>query len=253
MTTTGRFADIVWDEEGMPRSTCFDDKYFCRSSGYDESVYVCCQANALRERFLALNAAERGVFTILETGFGTGLDFCCVWQLWHETAPSSWRLHFISVELYPLAVENLSRALAFWPVLAPQAGALSAKYAPAPGQTKSFLFDGDRVTLTIIFRHVQEALPLARTCGLAPEGVDVVLLDGFAPSKNPEMWSDHVFDGVAALSRKGTTLTTFTVAGFVRRGLTDRGFVIRKIPGLGGKKHVLAAFFEPPACPKSPA
>lgn len=251
MSLADSFADIVWDEEGMPQSIAFGDKYFCRSSGYDESVYVCCQANALRERFLALNSAEAGTFTILETGFGTGLDFCCVWQLWRETAPRSWRLHFISVELYPLAVEHLSRALAFWPVLAPQAAALAAQYAPLPGQTKSFLFDEDRVTLTVVFRHVQEALGLVKTAGLAPEGVDVVLLDGFAPSKNPEMWSDHVFEGVAALSRKGTTLTTFTVAGFVRRGLTDRGFVIRKIPGLGGKKHVLSAFFDPNSFLKS--
>ena len=57
------------------------------------------------------------------------------------------------------------------------------------------------------------------------------------------MWSQVVFQGVAALSKPGTTLSTFTVAGIVRRGLQAQGFVVKKVPGHGKKTQILTAVF----------
>lgn len=236
-------AEVVWDGEGQPQSVLFGDKYFCRNNGYSESLYVCCQGNSLKERFSALDSSSAGVFTIIETGFGTGLDFCCVWQLWRECAPRSWQLHFISIELYPLTCEYLVRALDFWPDLSPLKGALAKEYRVFPGGVGEYLFDDKRVKLTLVFQDAAKALRRIKQDGLAGAGADVLFFDGFAPSKNPEMWSESVFDGAADLSFPGTTFSTFTVAGFVRRALSSRGFKVQKIPGFGGKKHVLTGFF----------
>ncbi|MBF0386737.1 MAG: tRNA (5-methylaminomethyl-2-thiouridine)(34)-methyltransferase MnmD [Candidatus Omnitrophica bacterium] len=241
---------MIWDEHGLPRSTAFDDQYFCKELGYEEALYVVCQGNDLRGRFSRLDPAVKGEFTFIETGFGTGLDFCCVWQLWAECAPPSWALHFISVELYPLAVEELVRALSLWPVLARQSRELAAQYRPpvsrgqGAGGIGNYLFADTRTRLTIVFDQVVPALAAIREKNLAPQGADAWSLDGFAPSRNPEMWSDAVFAGMAALSRTGTTLATFTVAGFVRRGLTARGFTVQRILGHGKKKNVLTGCFR---------
>ena len=98
--------------------------------------------------------------------------------------------------------------------------------------------------LTILFDHVVPALAVILRTGLAPNGADAWFMDGFAPSKNPEMWSNDVFMGMSALSREGTTLSTFTVAGFVRRGLEASGFEVQRIPGHGEKKNVLTGRFR---------
>ncbi|MEI6437788.1 MAG: tRNA (5-methylaminomethyl-2-thiouridine)(34)-methyltransferase MnmD [Candidatus Omnitrophota bacterium] len=253
---TGPFADtdrgprtpspgsFFWDAAGRPRSAAFDDQYFCKEFGYEEAQYVVCRGNKLRERFLALDPAAKGVFTFIETGFGTGLDFCCVWQLWDECAPSSWSLHFISVELYPLSSSEIARALSLWPCLSPHKEALAATYQPVPGAVGDLSLVPQRVRLTIIFDDVISALALIRDAALAPKGADAWSLDGFAPSKNPQMWTDGVFAGMAALSRPGTTLATFTVAGFVRRGLAAHGFEVERILGHGKKKNVLTGYYR---------
>ena len=237
-------ASVTWDEGGMPHSVMFDDKYFCKDCGYEEALYVACEGNYLRSRFTALDPSLKGVFTIIETGFGTGLDFCCAWQLWAQCAPASWLLHFISVELYPLSSLEISRALNLWPCLSPYKEELAAKYEPQPGGIADINFDSAGVRLTIVFDHVNNALDIIRREEIAVNGADAWFLDGFAPSKNPEMWSDKVFAAMALLSRAGTTLSTFTVAGFVRRGLSANGFSVSRILGHGKKKNVLTGFYS---------
>jgi tRNA 5-methylaminomethyl-2-thiouridine biosynthesis bifunctional protein len=234
---------VRWDERSTPYSVRFDDKYFCRDNGYEEGIYVCCGGNALRERFSSLDPAVRGTFTIMETGFGTGLDFCCAWELWDACAPALWTLRFISVELYPLPADQMDRALGIWPALEIYRKALLAQYRPEPGSMGDWSFGDGRVHLTVVFDDAATALRRIKEKGLAPQGADAWFLDGFAPSKNPDMWSPDVFAGMAALSKPGTSVSTFTVAGAVRRGLMEHGFTVRKAPGHGKKTSILTGSF----------
>jgi tRNA U34 5-methylaminomethyl-2-thiouridine-forming methyltransferase MnmC len=119
-------AQLDWDDQGLPRSRVFDDVYFSDLSGLDETRYVFLEQNALRERFAALPAGGRLV--IGETGFGTGLNFLCAWQLFEQQAAAGARLHFVSVEKYPLSAADLQRALRLWPELKPFADQLLAQY-----------------------------------------------------------------------------------------------------------------------------
>jgi tRNA 5-methylaminomethyl-2-thiouridine biosynthesis bifunctional protein len=234
---------ITWDERGTPHSVAFDDQYFCKDNGYEEGIHVCCHGNSLRQRFLELDPAVKGTFTILETGFGTGLDFCCAWELWDRCAPSSWGLHFLSVELFPVSPEDIRRALGLWPSLSSYKTALLTQYQPSAGDIQKMSFSQGRVCLTVVFDDVVAGLRRIKEQGFAKQGADACFFDGFAPSKNPGMWSRQVFQGVAALSRPGTTFSTFTVAGAVRRGLEAEGFLVKKVPGHGKKKQILTGVF----------
>lgn len=69
--------------------------------------------------------------------------------------------------------------------------------------------------------------------------VDAWFLDGFAPAKNPDMWTPELFGAMARLARPGGTLATFTSAGFVRRGLQEAGFTMQKHKGFGRKREML--------------
>ncbi len=238
------YAPITWDEQGLPHSVVFDDKYFCAENGYEEMVHVSCEGNLLKEKFSRLDPSVKGVFTIIETGFGTGLNFCCAWGLWDSVAPKTWTLRFISIELYPIAQEDLVRALSRWPAVEVPAGKLAQQYKPLPEGMTDVYFDGGRVHLTLVFDDVVAALHTIKNQGLVPQGADAWFLNGFAPSKNPKMWSPEVFAAMAPLSKLNTSLSTFTAAGFVRRGLEEHGFSVMKIKGYGGKKHMLAGVYR---------
>ena len=46
---------------------------------------------------------------------------------------------------------------------------------------------------------------------------------------------------VAAHTVTGGTAASYTAAGFVRRGLTDAGFDVERIPGFGRKRQMIRA------------
>ena len=101
-------AQLDWDDQGRPHSRVFDDVYFSDKSGLEETRYVFLEQNRLQERFAALPV--NGQLVIGETGFGTGLNFLCAWQLFEQHAVAGARLHFVSVEKYPLSHTEIGRA-----------------------------------------------------------------------------------------------------------------------------------------------
>lgn len=200
------------------------------------------EGNKLGQRWQNLVAGTH--FVIVETGFGTGLNFLATWQLWRELAPERCHLHYISIEKHPIPADQLARGLAQWPQLRPLADALLRDYPLAlPGIHQIPL--GDSVTLSLGFEDIIDALghicdsdhPLPRAATSIE--VDAWMLDGFAPAKNPDMWSPAVFQHIAALSKPGTSFATFTAAGSVRRGLSEVGFTVSKTPGFGRKRDML--------------
>ncbi|WP_313024957.1 bifunctional tRNA (5-methylaminomethyl-2-thiouridine)(34)-methyltransferase MnmD/FAD-dependent 5-carboxymethylaminomethyl-2-thiouridine(34) oxidoreductase MnmC [Pseudomonas lopnurensis] len=228
-------AELDWDENGQPQSRRYGDVYFSRASGLAETEHVFLAQNALAQRFAALQPDQRLV--IGETGFGTGLNFLCAWQLFERVADSRAQLHFVSVEKHPLTRDDLARALALWPELQPLAGRLLEQYVAVHPGFQRFIFGQGRVVLTLLVGDVLETLP-----GLDAT-VDAWFLDGFAPAKNPEMWQPALFAELARLSAPGATLGTFTSAGFVRRGLIEAGFDMQRVPGFGHKREILRGRF----------
>jgi tRNA 5-methylaminomethyl-2-thiouridine biosynthesis bifunctional protein len=82
---------------------------------------------------------------------------------------------------------------------------------------------------------------------------DAWFLDGFAPARNPAMWSEAVLQAVGRLSAPGAAAATFTVAGTVRRGLAAAGFEVAKRPGHGAKRERLEARRPAPGPSEHPA
>ncbi len=239
MSTPITHTKLTWDEQGLPRSVQFDDKYFCQENGYLESLYVFCGGNNLKERFERLS--ENETFVIGETGFGTGLNFLSAWQLFDEHSPKSSKLHFISLDRFPLSPSDLVQALKLWPQLEKYSSQLTDEYPHITVDQPSIYFQNGRIQLTLIFDHVTDALETMRAKGFQ---MDAWFLDGFDPAKNPDMWQQDVFQGLAKLSKTGTTIATFTAAGFVRRGLIDAGFHTERAKGYGRKRHMLKGVYQ---------
>ncbi|TPE54740.1 bifunctional tRNA (5-methylaminomethyl-2-thiouridine)(34)-methyltransferase MnmD/FAD-dependent 5-carboxymethylaminomethyl-2-thiouridine(34) oxidoreductase MnmC [Maribrevibacterium harenarium] len=226
---------LHFGEDGVPRSATFDDVYFDKEAGLAETEYVFIQQNNLSERFAALNDGDQ--FTIAETGFGTGLNFLCTWHHFVENESKGW-LHFVSVEKYPLDKMSLQNALAAWPSLSRYAKLLVDNYPTLCQGWHRVNFNEHRVSLTLWLGDAGDGFS-----GLAAS-VDAWFLDGFAPSKNPQMWNEQLFQAIGKLSHLGTTCATFTAAGIVRRGLQASGFKMEKVKGFGHKREMLRGTFE---------
>lgn len=228
-------ARLDWDAFGQPLSSRFSDVYFSRDNGLQESQYVFLTQNHLQERFSKL--ADTQTFRVGETGFGTGLNFLCTWQLFTQAARPSARLHFVSTEKFPLTANDLHKALALWPALQHLSEPFLAQYKAIHPGRQDLVFDNGRITLTLLVGDAGEMLDDYNEC------MDAWFLDGFAPERNPEMWSDQLFSALARLSGLHTTLSTFTSAGLVKRGLRAHGFAVKRVKGFGPKWHLLAGHY----------
>lgn len=244
-SAASKAARIFWDEDGQPLSSRYDDVYFSRNNGLAESRYVFLQQNHLAERWADW---QHHTFHIGETGFGSGLNFLAAWQLWAQSDRRPSVLHFISVENEPLLREDLARAMALWPELSVLAEEFMAAYPQLPLEGfHNFKFAGGQVRLTLIIDDAARGLDQLlqsdhpRYRQSFHGGMDAWFLDGFAPAKNPGMWQPALFEAVAALSKEGTSLATFTAAGLVRRELQRVGFTVEKRPGYGHKREMVAA------------
>ena len=217
----------------MIKSKQFDDVYFSADGGMAETQYVFLDANNLPE---AWSGGES--FTIAETGFGTGLNFLCAWKLFEETHQAGQKLHFISVEKYPLSKDEITDALKGWGAeLSPYMDRFLSMYplrVPGP----HFIRMNDDVSLTLWIGDVVDVLPQWQG-----GQVDAWFLDGFTPSKNPDMWCDILYESMARLSHDQTTYATFTAAGHVRRGLESHGFSVEKCKGFGRKRDMIKGQF----------
>jgi tRNA 5-methylaminomethyl-2-thiouridine biosynthesis bifunctional protein len=228
---------LAW-KDGQPYSERYGDVYFSSDSGLEETHHVFLQGNDLAARFAALRRGES--LCIAETGFGTGLNFLCAWRLFEQLALPGTSLDFFSTEKFPITDDELRVALALWPELQAEADALRARWRRRVPGWNRWHFAAGRIRLTLAMEDVAQALSQ-----LPAGGVDAWFLDGFSPAKNPEMWSDEVLTAIARASHEGTTLATYTSAGWVRRGLQQAGFTVQRVPGFGRKREMVRGEITP--------
>jgi tRNA 5-methylaminomethyl-2-thiouridine biosynthesis bifunctional protein len=242
-------AELDWSDQQVPSASNYGDIYFSGQQGLEESRYVFLENSHFSDRWQQL--ADNSLFTIAETGFGTGLNFLSAWQLWRQTAPATARLHFISTEKHPLTLADIQRALAAWPELDSMVEPLLAQYPLLTPGHHLLKFDGGQVTLQLLFGDAIASLDQLRSSNhpqwqtSSPHSIDAWFLDGFAPGRNPSLWNNTLYSLLADLSHADSTVATFTAVGDVRRGLTEQGFRMEKMKGFGKKREMLRGRFDP--------
>lgn len=248
-------AVLEW-RNGLPYSTQFDDVYFSVSPdhpqhGLAETRHVFLAQNQLHTRWQQLPSDQPSHFVIVETGFGSGLNFLAALQLWRETAPAQAHLHFVSIEIAPFTPQDLQAAHQHFPALAAVSEALCRQYRLLQHGINQLELPEFSTSLTLHIGDSATVLPQLKLVA------DAWFLDGFAPSKNPQMWQPSLFECMARCSRPGSTFATFTSAGLVKRGLQAVGFQVQKVPGYGKKREMLCGYwpaatqdFSSPTMPK---
>lgn len=236
-----RCADGGW------RNGDYGDIYFQAGEGLGESRFVFLEKTHLPERIAAVwDSARAGsagaTLTVAELGFGTGLNMMLVCRLWREIAAAYSdvapdlrpRLTLASIEKHPIAKQDLAALHASWPELAAESAALLAHYPFLVRGFHTLALDAD-IRLLLCLGDVADMLPALEL------RADAWFLDGFAPSKNPAMWDDSLYAHLWRCSREGASVSTFSSAGHVRRGLAGAGFSVSKVKGYGIKRDMTVA------------
>ncbi|MEM1365585.1 MAG: tRNA (5-methylaminomethyl-2-thiouridine)(34)-methyltransferase MnmD [Pseudomonadota bacterium] len=226
-TPTAHTADSITFDGPTPRNTQFGDTYFSKADGRAEADFVFIGCNNLPERWRQM--ANDDTLVIGELGFGTGLNFLETARQW-QSSDNKGSLVFVSFEAFPMSAGDLLKSLEPWPDLAGGAAFLAQSWPPAPGE---HVLQWQNMELRLVIGDAREALAM-RT-----ERFDAWYLDGFAPSRNPELWSDELLKTVHDKTAPGGTFATYTSAGWVRRNLQAAGFDVEKIPGHGKKREMM--------------
>lgn len=227
---------------GVPYAEAFGDVYHSADGGLAQAQHVFLGGNRLPERWQGQRR-----FVILETGFGLGLNFLATWKAWRDDPQRAQQLHYVSIEKHPFSAADLAQLHALWPELAAVSEELRAAWPPLVQGFHRLLLEEGRVVLTLVFGDVAEYLPQIEAAA------DAFYLDGFAPSKNPDMWAPDILARLNRLAAPEATLATYTVAAPVREALTRAGFICDKSPGFGHKREMLVGRYAPRFAPRAQA
>ena len=219
---------VSWTGQDVPYSERFGDHFYSNDDGLAECRHVYLDGNELPARW---HGAQN--FAIAELGFGTGLNFLETWRLWTKVRQPGASLMFTSFEAYPVSAADMARAHERWRDLRPYSERLVevCRSALATG-TEHWQLDAQTKL------NIQTGLA-ASSVSLWEGKADAWFLDGFAPPKNPEMWSRDVAAAVFARTKPGGTIAAYTAAGWVRRNFQAAGFSVSRRPGFGRKRHMM--------------
>jgi len=219
------YAQVTFKESGTPESTRFEDFYYNVNNGLAETNHIFLQGNNIPQRLQAGEALHIG-----ETGFGTGLNFLATWKAWQDAGMKQ-PLTFTSCEKFPLTEADFNKAQAPWTELSPISQKLIDAY-PRILKGEAVNFEGGLITLDVRLKDVLDAF-------VNIKDINTWYLDGFSPKKNPDMWTQNLFNLMSNSSAQKATGATFSAAKFIREGLSEAGFNVTRTKGFAYKRHMV--------------
>lgn len=230
-----RSARIQWgtDPETPPCAPDFGDVYHSRVGALAQARHVFVQGTGLPQGW-----ERREDFVVLECGFGFGHNFLATWDAWRQDPDRCRHLHYVAIDRHPPTAQDLARLHAH-SALPQLAAALQAQWPAPTANLHPLSFEDGRLNLLLAWGEARDLLSQLTL------RADAVYLDGFAPSRNPEMWSLPLLKAVGRLCAVGAPLATWSVARAVSEGLVSAGFEVQRQAGIGGKRWVTRAAYRP--------
>ncbi|WP_240410347.1 tRNA (5-methylaminomethyl-2-thiouridine)(34)-methyltransferase MnmD [Hymenobacter oligotrophus] len=201
-----------------------DEHYHSTHGALQESVHVFIRAG-LEPVLLTADRLQH----ILEVGLGTGLNALLTLQ---RSLTARVRIHYDAVETFPLPPDIVEALGIERYVLNPELLDLHRQLHAAPWNTP--------IDLTPHFelRKLHVALQQAH---LPANHYQLVYFDAFAPEKQPDMWTQAVFEQLFAATMRGGILVSYCAKGAFKRSLKAAGWQVEALPGPPGKREMTRA------------
>jgi len=194
-----------------------DECYHSTHGAIQESQHIFIEAG--------IKQCQKEKIKILEIGFGTGLN---AFLTLLEAERSEKQIQYTSLELYPVEIEKALQ-LNYPEMLAPEKRLVFEEMHTAEWNIE--------IPISSFFKLIK--IETDFTGYVLEEQFDVVFFDAFSPEKQPEMWSEVLFEKIYAHCNQGAVLTTYCAKGIVRRAMQAAGFVVDRLPGPPGKREML--------------
>jgi tRNA U34 5-methylaminomethyl-2-thiouridine-forming methyltransferase MnmC len=202
-------------------SETFGDSYHSKFGAIQESQHVFIDG--------ALNfqtAKGKTDLTILEIGFGTGLNALMTYR---EAERQNLKINYLTFEKYPLSIEQ-AEALNYPQKLGVETTILA--------QLHSSNWDENiKLGEHFIFQKRENDCQTIDFCEFA----DIIYFDAFAPQIQPELWEKPLLQRLFDALKPEGILTTYCAKGSVKRALKDVGFQIETLAGPPGKREMTRA------------
>ncbi len=144
-------------------------------------------------------------------------------------------MDYIAFDKTIFNVKDFKKTIKQYPELKELSQVYANNYPANISGTQRIYFEDLRISLTLILGDIKSSLSYLTNAS----DIDVWYLDGFAPDKNPDMWSKEIFKQMNRSSHKDTTFSTFTSARLVKNNLEQSGFVYELAEGFSNKRHML--------------
>lgn len=186
-----------------------------------ESMHVFIEAGLLP----AIKNSD-GHVAILEMGFGTGLNALLTLM---EAEKQQQLIYYDTVELYPLNADEVKQLNYCQELQRPDLQPVfeqlhSCEWGKSVGITDHFILNKKNIDLAILSGNQQ---------------YDLIYYDAFAPTAQPELWTQSIFEKLYRLLASTGILVTYCSKSDVQRAMKAAGFSIEKIPGPRGKREML--------------
>ncbi|MFC3562599.1 tRNA (5-methylaminomethyl-2-thiouridine)(34)-methyltransferase MnmD [Pedobacter jamesrossensis] len=197
------------------------EHYHSKHGALQESKHVFIDAG------LKFASAEKSEISILEVGFGTGLNFILSFEY---CTLNNIKLNYTSIEAFPLTLDVINQT-GYSEYVSPQIWSdFTAGYDKALTETQNI---SPLCNLEIPHTTLTEFS--------TDKKFDVIYYDAFSVQHQPEMWSDEIISHACSFLKPGGTFVTYAITGKLKRAVKANGFTIEKLPGAPGKREMLRA------------
>jgi tRNA U34 5-methylaminomethyl-2-thiouridine-forming methyltransferase MnmC len=177
--------------------------------------------------FFAESFPNRSDVSILEIGFGTGLN---AFITLIESEKLNLKFHYVGVEAFPISPEEFQK-LNYSEMLDIGKSHLFEKMHQIPWELEHPI--DSNFTLT------KQKIAFADIDAIAQ--FDLIYFDAFGPRVQPELWTETIFKKMFDALKPEGTLVTYSAKGSARRAMLAVGFNVEKLPGPPGKREMLRA------------
>lgn len=199
-----------------------DEHYHSINGAIQESTHIFINTG--------LHHCVKDEMRIFEVGFGTGLN---AFLTLLDSCISGKTIHYITIEAYPLP-ESIIKNLNYIQKHTEQEQIYFYKLHDAEWNEEIKITDHFHLTkikADFRFFDIPSLVDL----------VDIIYFDAFAPEKQPEMWTQDIFNNLYKITSPDGILVTYCAKGIVRRMMQQAGYKVERLPGPPGKREMLRA------------
>jgi len=202
----------------------WNEQYHSKHGAIQEANHVFIEMG-LKE---VLERKDLDEISILEIGFGTGLNALVTWAAMQNKER---KIHYTGVEAYPVEVEEVTQLNFAEEIKAENSVAIFEKMHETAWE------DFHEITDNFILKKQQKFFHEISDI----DAFDLIYFDAFGARVQPDLWTVEIFEKMYAATKNNGVLVTYAAKGSVRRAMLEVGFKVERLQGPPGKREMLRA------------